>query len=308
LEILENSSSVTEDGLVSVIIPVYNGAKYLAESIDSALSQSYSKLEVVVIDDGSTDDSAAIAKSYGDRIVYLRKENAGTAAARNAGIRASRGEFVALLDQDDLWMPDHLQLEVQILQEPGVALAYSAVRLMGGKTMYGATELFAGAEVGLHQLLDFQTLPAATFVMRRRVLEELGFFDEELSGPDDWELSIRIATKYKLKGTSVITASIRLHGNNQGSNGARMVPAMRAVANRYRYIHGRKCNDCKKAFAHTSLIFRETLYDYRRLRALATAKEGRYIASLGWRLRGIMGNPNWWLRLPQILRRRLGRL
>ena len=91
--------------LISVIIPTYNRAALLCEAIDTVLSQTYTNTEIIVIDDGSTDETTAAVQKYGDRVRYTRRPNAGVNAARNLGLKQARGEFVALLDSDDLWAP-----------------------------------------------------------------------------------------------------------------------------------------------------------------------------------------------------------
>lgn len=105
------------EGLVSCVVPVYQGERFLGEALDSILAQGYEPLEVVVVDDGSTDGTPEVAASYGDRIRYIRQANAGPAAARNRGVEASRGEFVAFLDADDLWVPEKTALQVRALRE-----------------------------------------------------------------------------------------------------------------------------------------------------------------------------------------------
>ncbi|HWK51423.1 MAG TPA: glycosyltransferase family A protein [Steroidobacter sp.] len=102
--------------LVSVIIPTYNRAALLCEAIDTVLAQSYQNTEIIVIDDGSTDDTTAAVQQYGDRIRYTRRPNAGVNAARNLGIKQARGEYLALLDSDDLWAPHKLELQVALLR------------------------------------------------------------------------------------------------------------------------------------------------------------------------------------------------
>lgn len=102
--------------LVSVVIPTYNRAALLCEAVDSVLQQTYRNIEIIVIDDGSTDDTAAAMQGYGDRVRYSRRANAGVNAARNLGIKQSRGEFLALLDSDDLWAPYKIELQVELLQ------------------------------------------------------------------------------------------------------------------------------------------------------------------------------------------------
>jgi glycosyltransferase involved in cell wall biosynthesis len=99
--------------LISCIIPVFNGAKYLGEALDSILKQTYRPLEIIVVDDGSTDTTAGVAACYGDRIRYVRQDNAGAPTARNLGLSLARGEFVAFLDADDLWRPEKLQRQMR---------------------------------------------------------------------------------------------------------------------------------------------------------------------------------------------------
>jgi glycosyltransferase involved in cell wall biosynthesis len=102
--------------LVSVIIPTYNRAALLCEAVDSVLQQTYRNIEVIVVDDGSTDDTTAAMEKYGDRVRYSRRPNAGVNAARNLGFKQARGEYIALLDSDDLWAPYKLELQVRLLR------------------------------------------------------------------------------------------------------------------------------------------------------------------------------------------------
>ena len=98
---------------VSVIIPAYNAAPYLAETLASVFAQSYPDYEIIVVDDGSTDDTLAVLEQFADRITLIRKPNGGPASARNAGLRQARGELLAFLDGDDLWLPDKLAAQVE---------------------------------------------------------------------------------------------------------------------------------------------------------------------------------------------------
>lgn len=117
--------------LVSIITPCYNGAKYIAETIDSVISQTYSDWEMIIVDDGSKDNSADIAKDYeqkDSRIHYIFQENAGSAAARNNGIRKADGQYIALLDADDLWNPDFLEKQITCLKENNVVCVSCSYR------------------------------------------------------------------------------------------------------------------------------------------------------------------------------------
>jgi len=117
--------------VVSVIIPAYNHVRFVGQCIDSVLTQTYTDYEVVVVDDGSQDGTSAILQGYGDRIVYIRQENAGTQAARNRAIRASTGEFIALLDSDDAWLPMKLQRQLAAFDaRPDVGMIYALAYAM----------------------------------------------------------------------------------------------------------------------------------------------------------------------------------
>src|SRR5436190_9018266 len=110
---------------VSVVIPTYNYARYLGAAIDSALQQTHAPLEVIVVDDGSTDDTPRLLDGYGDRIRVIRQKNSGVAAARNAGVREARGELIAFLDSDDLWKPRKLELQIARFEaDPGLGLVH----------------------------------------------------------------------------------------------------------------------------------------------------------------------------------------
>ena len=116
---------------VSVIIPTYNRAPFVGEAIESALAQTRPPLEVVVVDDGSTDDTADRVAHYGDRVVYVRQTNAGPATARNTGIGHARGDLIALLDSDDRWLPQKLEWQVPLFDDPEVGMVHAGFRCFG---------------------------------------------------------------------------------------------------------------------------------------------------------------------------------
>src|SRR6266508_897311 len=115
------------NSLVSVVIPNYNCGRFLEETLESVFAQAYPAVEVIVVDDGSTDDSLQVLEKYAGRVNVIRQANQGVSAARNAGIRASHGELVALLDADDLWHPDKLAKQVALFANPAVGLVHCAV-------------------------------------------------------------------------------------------------------------------------------------------------------------------------------------
>ena len=117
-----------EKGLVSIVTPVYNGAKYVCETIDSVLRQTYANWEMIVVDDGSKDNSAEIINEYvrrDKRIVLLRQANGGSASARNNGIRNAKGQYIALLDADDLWEPDFLESQLALMKRKSAIVVHA---------------------------------------------------------------------------------------------------------------------------------------------------------------------------------------
>jgi glycosyltransferase involved in cell wall biosynthesis len=172
---------------VTVIIPAYNSAGSLADAIDSVLSQRMRDFELIVVNDGSTDQTGAVLQRYGERIGVVEQENRGIAAARNAGLKLARGEYVAFLDADDCWHPDMLKQAVSALDaDPGCVLAYSNCELVDwngralSTTMIGPDQAHAPSlEELLHRL--WPIMPSAV-LMRRSVAQDCGGFSELFRG------------------------------------------------------------------------------------------------------------------------------
>jgi len=169
-----------EDPLVSVIIPVYNGARFLRAALESVFAQTYPPIEVIVVDDGSVDDSGIIAQSFPD-VRYIHQENQGVAAARNHGIEAARGEFFAFLDQDDLWTPEKLKIQIGYLQnhpELGYTLTQQQYFLEPGAALPGwfKKDLLSSVHAGW---------VLGTLVVRRATFEQVGNFATDYSAAND---------------------------------------------------------------------------------------------------------------------------
>jgi glycosyltransferase involved in cell wall biosynthesis len=190
--------------LVSVIIPTYNRAKEVRASIESVLSQTYPALEVVVVDDGSTDGTAASLGEYGDRITLVTQENQGPSAARNHGIEVSRGEIIAFLDSDDLWLPTKLERQVALMiacgpkvpcclvnttmnfSDGSVRTSFDVARL---RTRYDEGVWLNPADVLAHRFVLF-TQAAAVW---REAWDRVGGFRPELRLMEDLEVGFRLA-------------------------------------------------------------------------------------------------------------------
>lgn len=181
--------------LVDVIIPCFNGSRFLGEAIDSALSQTYSRVEVTVVDDGSTDRTHEVVRNYGDRVRYVRIPHAGLSAARNAGIRCTRGHLLLFLDADDYLAADAVASHVAAARaRPSGAVYYGAWHDVdvSGRPL-GEASLYPLSTEPLHRLLEGYCPPCNTLVVRREVLEAVGPFDETLSLQEDWDLWLRVA-------------------------------------------------------------------------------------------------------------------
>ncbi len=187
---------------VSVVIPTYNRASTVARAISSVLSQSYKEFEVIVVDDASTDNTREVVSSFGDeRVKYLRHvTNEGGGAARNTGIRASKGEYIAFQDSDDEWLPGKLEKQMKAFEEAPASLGvvYTGFwRISGGSREYIPSGHIRRKEGAVHSELlkrNFVTTPAA--VVRKECFQEAGYFDEALPRFQDWELFIRISESY----------------------------------------------------------------------------------------------------------------
>ena len=196
------ASSLKRRSSVSVVIPAYNAATMIGKTLDSVFAQTFRNLEVVVVNDGSpdTEDLERVLQLYFGRITYLRQQNRGPAAARNAGILRSSGEYVAVLDSDDTWDPEYLDAQLALLEsQSGADLVYADLRMVGQSPRAGKTwmqDCPSRGRVTFESILreDCQ-IPNSAVVARRRVLMETGLFDEsaELRGVEDWDMWLRVA-------------------------------------------------------------------------------------------------------------------
>jgi glycosyltransferase involved in cell wall biosynthesis len=216
---------------VSVIIPTYNYARFIGEAIDSALAQTRPPLEVIVVDDGSTDGTAEVLAAYGDRIRVLRQKNSGVAMARNAGIAAARGEYLAFLDSDDAWYPRKLERQMPRFDaEPFLGLVHCGAETIDseGRTL---TTSVAGMEGNVAEAmlrLDREVImpQGSSIVVPKRVAEDIGGFDARLPPSEDWDFCYRIAARYAVGYVPEVLVRYRLHGSGIHMNIARMERAM----------------------------------------------------------------------------------
>jgi glycosyltransferase involved in cell wall biosynthesis len=198
---------------VSVIIPVYNGEKYIREAIDSVLNQSYKDFEVIVIDDGSKDNTLRIIKRYNRKIRWKSQENKGQASAINEGIKMAKGEYIAYLDADDVCLSERLKIEAKYLDEhPNVGLVYSDFYQINS-----TGEIQRVIRAHPHNsflLLQKNYIGRSTVMHRKECLDKVGLFAETISGDDDWDMWIRISEQFGVGHIEKPLVKYRVHGEN----------------------------------------------------------------------------------------------
>lgn len=197
--------------LISVIIPVYNGAAFIAAALESVLGQTYQSWEMIVVDDGSTDDTASVVHQFSDRVRYLYQPNRGPAAARNTGMAAAKGELIAFLDHDDQWTPDKLTVQANYLQQNpqvGYVLARMHIMLEPGVTWPASLNQshYAQDPVGF--------VPSATLI-QHTVFDRVGYFDSTLRQAEDVDW---FARAQDLGIQKAVIDAVLLHKRIHGAN------------------------------------------------------------------------------------------
>lgn len=203
---------------VSVVIPAYNAMAYLPETVRSVLSQTFTDFEVLIINDGSSDKIVEWASGLVDsRVKLISQENQGTCGARNTGIAHARGEYIALLDADDLWEQTKLEKQIRFLEDnPEVGLVYTWTVLVDtqGKPTGRMSTFQAEGDVW-KQIVVCQFLTCSSVVVRRCCFKTVGVFDRNLLFSEDWDMWIRIASHYSFAAIKQPLVRYRLHSNNK---------------------------------------------------------------------------------------------
>lgn len=212
--------------LVSVVIPAYNSARYIADALDSVLRQDYPAIEILVIDDGSTDHTTDIVARYGNKVRLLAQTNQGSAAARNHGIRHANGKYIAFLDADDAWWSHKIRFQVDALNQSGHKMAYSRFirwyQDAGGHFTHPETEFLATPNPNVSddkvvtgspyaELLLDCIVWTSTVIVEKAELEKVGMFDEYLRKGQDYDLWLRLSRQIDMLGLEQPTALYRIH-------------------------------------------------------------------------------------------------
>lgn len=229
---------------VSVVVPAYNYGRFLRDSLGSILAQSHSNFELIVIDDGSIDDTRKIVSTFSDRrLRYIYQSNKGLSAARNTGIANAKFPFIAFLDADDTWYPEMLSAALNQFarSQPNDALiAFGSVRMRVDGTPIDLVQQRCTSdsftEIKAQDIVIKSRFMPSAVVVKRAVFEAVGLFDTALRSSEDRDMWIRIAAKYQIRFCSRPLARIRKHPDNMSKNADRMRVNMRNVLRKY--FHG----------------------------------------------------------------------
>jgi glycosyltransferase involved in cell wall biosynthesis len=218
---------------ISVIIPIYNAERYLSETIESVMAQTYSDWEIVAVDDGSTDKTPEILKDYekklSKKLCVITQKNSGVSIARNTAIAAARGEYIAFLDHDDLWLPEKLEKQVKLLDSnKKLGLVYSDSYAIDGKGSLKKGTLLSGRLFRLHarmrrgnvfnELFYVNFIPILTAIVRKNVFNKVGMFDSKYKIAEEYDLFLKIAEQYPIDFIEKPLAKYRIHRGNVSKN------------------------------------------------------------------------------------------
>lgn len=206
---------------VSVVIPTYNRAHLLSGAINSVLNQTFNDLEIIVIDDGSTDNTRGVLEQYGSGINYIYQQRGGRGQVRNTGIKAAKGDYIAFLDDDDIWLPEKLEKQVKFLDaNPDIGLAHTFVELIDaqGYPLKEATKKqLQGYKKAAKTGYTYETMSrsclmfTSTVIVRKECFDKVGFFDPGLEAFEDWDFYLRFALEYRIGTILEPLVRFRIH-------------------------------------------------------------------------------------------------
>ena len=214
-------SIIDNQKLISVIIPTFNRENLIKDAINSVLEQTYQNFEILIIDDGSTDDTSDVVKSIGDtRIKYIYQENAGVSRARNNGIENAQGEYIAFLDSDDFWHPEKLEKQATVLDQNSdadIVTNSSQYQTFQNDLICIKNNLAKNQKEVISMMLlcqDMVYTGTPVLCVRKRIFEKSGVFDEEMRFCEDWDLFFRMALVGKVYNIPEILTYVRSHKDN----------------------------------------------------------------------------------------------
>lgn len=209
---------------VSVVMPAFNAANTICAAVESVLGQTFHNWELLVINDGSTDHTLDVMEQFNDeRIKLITQVNQGVAAARNTGLRQARGEYIAFLDSDDLWLPTKLEQQIAIFKRSGIELGLVYAKHRGfvkepAQSFSMDVDASIGYDNDYHRLLIMDYVPTLTVMIRASLISEIGYFREDLRGTEDWDYWIRVAKHSNIVRVNEELALYRISPNSLSRN------------------------------------------------------------------------------------------
>lgn len=213
---------MTNEPLVSVVIATYNMGQYLGEAVESVLGQTWKNLEIIIVDDGSTDDTPDVIKRFKNnrRVRYISTENQGQPRAKNRGLKEAVGEYLGFCDADDLWQPDKLQLQMPAFLDSNVGVVYSDVKYIN-ENGFEVNKIQPYSRFSGHvtkQLMIKNFIPFGTAIIRRECVEKNGYFDQDLPMGIDWDLWLRYSVDWNFNYIQHKTYAYRIWSGQMSNN------------------------------------------------------------------------------------------
>jgi glycosyltransferase involved in cell wall biosynthesis len=254
-----------ENQLVSVVIPTYNYAHFLGDAIESALAQAYKNIEVIVVDDGSSDNTSDVVKKYEGAVRYIYQNNRGLSAARNTGIRESRGQYIAFLDADDIWMPEKISEQLKLFEGQNNIGAVSCRFYEMNERMIVLAESkhkdYPPKVLKEKLMLSNAVSGGSSIVVKKECFDLVGLFDEKLSAAEDWDMWLRISTKFNIRIVEKPLLKVRVGNYSMSSseNAQKMLDNELVVLNKYfgNGVQWQKCRSLSGRYLSAAWAFKE---------------------------------------------------
>ena len=258
---------------VSIIIPTYNREKFIGRALESVLAQTYKDYEIIVIDDGSQDQTRDVVRQYGGNIKYVYQQNGGSSSARNRGIQESTGEYIAFLDSDDIWIPEKLAIQVEILDKNksiGIVCSRMPIFDKEGKQIGFKPQEHIGKDF-IALITHWGDLPTSTVMTRRECFDKVGLFDTSLKTIQDFDMWLRIASRYDIyEYRDKCLARYFRHGVQNTGNWANVLQGILSLQQKIVRNYGHRPD-----FPHQ--IYRERIVSHQYWLSRALFKQRNYV-------------------------------
>lgn len=287
-----------EQPLVTVVVPAYNRATLIAQSIDSALAQTYPNVEIVIVDDGSTDNTEQVVRDrYGAKVRFLKQQNAGPAVARNHGIAEAKGDLIALLDSDDLWAPDKLARQIPHLLDGTPRIVTCGVEWFNTDTGAPTAAYIPKAGMTFHDVLGFDLLAPQSLLFPKSVNDAIGGSDSSLRGPEDWDFNLRATARFPIAVVPEVLVRIRNHGDQLSGDKTKLYNQCLRVLEKNKNLHT-NCPDCLAARKRALARMRSFHYQFLNAKAKQALRQHDYGAAVSFSLKAFKNDPAAVLRIP----------